>query len=47
MSKARITNVANMSLRAIHENIILARISEFTEDRKGIPPCDKRGCGAY
>ena len=47
MSKSQIGNVANMSFKAIHENIILARISQFTVDRKGIPPCDKRGCGAY
>ena len=30
MSKSRILNLANMSFRAIRENKILAKISEFT-----------------
>ena len=30
MSKSHILNVANMSFYAIHENKVLAKISEFT-----------------
>ena len=30
MPKSRISNVTNMSFNAIHENKILAKISEFT-----------------